>query len=106
PDAVISVPLAAMTAVAGITAALLQRERTGAGARVDADMLESSMWMVQDHVTRGLAGPAAGWGDFAGRGIYRCADGRHVTVTASEPRSWAALCAAIGRDDLAGLALG
>jgi len=106
PDAVISVPLAAMTAVAGISAALVQRERTGVGARVDANMLESSMWMVQDHVTRGLVGPAAGWGDFAGRGIYRCADGRHVTVTASEPRSWAALCAAIGREDLAGLALG
>jgi crotonobetainyl-CoA:carnitine CoA-transferase CaiB-like acyl-CoA transferase len=106
PDAVISVPLAAMTAVAAITAALLQRDRTGEGCRVEANMFESSMWMVQDHVTRGMAGPSAGWGDFAGRGIYRCADGRLITVTASEPRSWAALCAAIGRDDLASLALG
>lgn len=106
PDAVISVPLAAMTAVAAITSALVQRDRTGEGCRVEANMFESSMWMVQDHVTRGLAGRAAGWGDFAGRGIYRCADGQLVTVTASEPRSWAALCAAIGRDDLAGLALG
>jgi alpha-methylacyl-CoA racemase len=106
PDAVISVPLAAMTAVAGITSALVQRDRTGVGARVEANMLESAMWMIQDHVTRGLAGPAAGWGDFAGRGIYRCADGRLVTVTASEPRSWATLCEAIGREDLAGLALG
>ena len=106
PDAVISVPLAAMTAVAGITAALVQRAHTGVGSRVEANMLESSMWMVQDHVTRGLAGPAAGWGSFAGRGIYRCADGRSVTVTASEPRSWALLCEAIGRPELAGLGLG
>jgi len=106
PDAVISVPLAAMTAVAGITSALVQRSVTGVGARVEATMLESSMWMIQDHVTRGIAGAAAGWGSFAGRGIYRCADGRMVTVTASEPRSWAALCRAIGREDLAGLALG
>lgn len=106
PDAVIAVPLAAMTAVAGITSALVQRAGTGIGSRVEANMLESSMWMIQDHVTRGLAGPAAGWGSFAGRGIYRCADGRLVTVTASEPRSWGLLCEAIGREDLAGLALG
>ena len=106
PDVVIAVPLAAMTAVAGISSALVQRERTGVGARVEVNMLESAMWMIQDHVTRGLAGPAAGWDSFAGRRIYRCADGRLVTVTASEPRSWATLCEALGRADLAGLALG
>ena len=101
PDAVIAVPLAGMTAVVAITSALVQRAATGVGARVEANMLESSMWMIQDHVTRGLVGPASGWGSFAGRGIYRCADGRQVTVTASEPRSWAVLCEAIDRADLA-----
>ncbi len=106
PDVVIAVPLAAMTAVAGISAALVERARTGVGARVDVNMLESSMWMIQDHVTRGLAGPAAGWDSFAGRRIYRGADGRLVTVTASEPRSWSVLCEAIGRSDLSALALG
>jgi alpha-methylacyl-CoA racemase len=33
--------------------------------------------------------------------VYACADGRHVTVTASEPKSWAALCAALDVPDLA-----
>ncbi len=106
PDAVIAVPLAGMTAVVAITSALVQRAATGVGARVEANMLESSMWMIQDHVTRGLVGPASGWGSFAGRGIYTCADGRQVTVTASEPRSWAVLCEAIDRADLAAIPLG
>ena len=34
------------------------------------------------------------------RRLYRCADGRFISVAAAEPRTWAALCKGLGIPDL------
>jgi crotonobetainyl-CoA:carnitine CoA-transferase CaiB-like acyl-CoA transferase len=106
PATTISIPLAGLMATVGILTALAEVARTGEGRRLDANMVDSAMWVLAEDVARAANDPAPGWGTFAARNVYRCADGRDVTVAASEPKSWAALCAGLGTDDLAGHRLG
>src|SRR5207248_99121 len=82
----------ALTIVARILAALLERERTGRGARIEVALAD---------VARELApfgGPLTG--ELACYRIYRTADGRHLTLAALEPRFWARLVELVGRPDL------
>jgi alpha-methylacyl-CoA racemase len=102
PDSIIAVPLAATMAVIGVLAALAQAARTGRGERLDVNMTDSAMWTLSEDVARVATAPGPGWGMFAGRNVYTCADGREVTVAATEPRSWAALCSALDVPELAG----
>jgi alpha-methylacyl-CoA racemase len=102
PDSIIAVPVAATMAVIGVLAALAQVTRTGRGERLDVNMTDSAMWLVSEDVARVATTPGPGWGMFAARNVYTCADGREVTVAATEPRSWAALCAALDVPELAG----
>ncbi len=106
PDVVFSVPLAGLMSAVAILAAVARRAHTGQGGRVDTSMADAALWLLSEDVVRATTGPPAGWGDMAARHHYRCADGRFVTVTASEPRSWALLTAALGLDDLAGYQMG
>lgn len=101
PDTVVSLPLAALTGVIGILASLAARAVTGVGVHVDANMYDSAMWLLSEGLTRQANAPAPGWGAFASRNVYRCADGRYVSVAASEPKPWVLLCEAL---DLPGLA--
>ena len=99
----------AMSAVIGILAALLGRERGGDGAldrRVDA----RSRALLADGAGRARAGRGRRhgrrtalptFGDHACYNVYRTKDGEHVALGALEPKFWLAFCAAIGRDDLA-----
>jgi crotonobetainyl-CoA:carnitine CoA-transferase CaiB-like acyl-CoA transferase len=64
------------------------------------------MWMLSEDVARAANAPAPGWGSFAARNVYQCADGRYVTVAANEPRTWAALCEGLGVPELAGHRIG
>jgi alpha-methylacyl-CoA racemase len=100
PDVVLAVPLAALMGAVGILSAVTARRRTGVGARVDASMVDSAMWLLSEDVARAAAAPGPGWGALAGRGVYRCSDGRLVTVASTEARPWAALCAALDVPDL------
>nr|WP_283250880.1 CaiB/BaiF CoA-transferase family protein [Rhabdothermincola salaria] len=100
PDVVLTVPVGALTAVVGILAAVAERDRTGEGARVDASITEAVQWVMSDAVTRHVSGAGPEWGQFAASAVYRCADGAHVTLTATEPRSWKALCEALDAPDL------
>jgi alpha-methylacyl-CoA racemase len=102
PDSTIAVPMAATMAVVGILAALAQATRTGRGERLDVNMTDSAMWTISEDISRVANATAPGWGMFAARGVYTCADGREVTVAATEPRSWAALCSALDVPELAG----
>ncbi len=106
PGSVISLPLAATMASTGILAALHEVQRTGQGTHLDVNMTDSAMWVRSEDVTRAANAPGPAWGTFAARNVYRCADGRHVTVTATEPKAWAALCDAFGDASLAGHRLG
>jgi crotonobetainyl-CoA:carnitine CoA-transferase CaiB-like acyl-CoA transferase len=81
-----------LTAVARILAALLERERTGRGARIVVSMTHGS------HELARFAGPLTG--ALACYRIYATADGRFLTVAALEPKFWERLCELVGRPDL------
>ena len=102
PGTVVSIPLAATLAATGMLAALHDAERTGKGTRLDVNMTDSAMWVRSEDITRAANAPGPAWGTFSARNVYRCADGRHVTVAATEPRAWSALCEALGVPDVAG----
>ena len=90
----------AQTAVIEILAALLERERTGNGARIVVSMTHESHAFAAhrlsgDPIPRLLTGGAACYR------IYETAAGRHLTVAALEPRFWRNLCELLERPDLA-----
>ena len=98
----LAVPLAGTMAVIGILAALVKASRTGHGERLDVNMTDSAMWTLSEDVTRVANTSDPAWGVFAASGVYACSDGREITVAATEPRSWAILCAALNLPELAG----
>ena len=101
PATTISLPLAGSLAAAGLLAALLAATRTGQGRRLEVSMNEAASWVLSEDVARQANAPAPGWGSFAARNVYECADGRNVTVAATEPRTWATLCEALEDTTLA-----
>jgi crotonobetainyl-CoA:carnitine CoA-transferase CaiB-like acyl-CoA transferase len=100
PQTVLAVPTGGLMAVAAITTALFDRERTGRGAHLDVSLAESATWLlsgVEGHLSdSGWTIPLS-----PARHLYRCRDGRWVTTAADEPRTWTALCTGLGLDDLA-----
>ncbi len=100
PDIVVAVPLGGVLGAVGILAAVVGRERTGTGTRVDASLVDGAMWLISEDIARAATSPGPGWGTFAAREIYRCADGLMVTVAASEAKPWALLCEALRLPDL------
>lgn len=89
----------ALGAVTKILAALLERERTGKGARLVISMLEGSHRLVSHRL--GETVPRLLTGDLACYRIYETADGRHLTVAALEPHFFRRLSELLGRPDLA-----
>lgn len=83
----------ALGAVSEVLAALIERERTGRGARIVVSMTHNAHRLASRApvLTRGAACYS----------IYETADGRHLTVAALEPKFFARLCALLGRPDLA-----
>jgi alpha-methylacyl-CoA racemase len=81
-----------LRAVARVLAALLERARTGTGARIVVSMTDGAHELAQ------FAGPLTG--ALACYRIYACADGRFLTVAALEPRFWRRLCELIERLEL------
>jgi crotonobetainyl-CoA:carnitine CoA-transferase CaiB-like acyl-CoA transferase len=100
PGAVLSLPLAGLMAGVGILAALPDATRTGQGVRLDANMVDSTMWVLGEDIARAATAPAPGWGTSSSRNVYTCQDGLQVTAAASEPRTWAILCDALGAPEL------
>lgn len=97
PVAVGSVPIdhhAAALTVAGIVAALFERERTGTARRVEVNMLQAAMDLQGESITAWMngadrAGPRgsdgmANWFSPAPYGIYATSDG-HVMISMSKP---------------------
>jgi alpha-methylacyl-CoA racemase len=90
----------ALGAVAQVLAALLDRTRTGVGARLVVSMTHRSHDLVAhriggEPVSRMLTGGLACYR------VYATADGRHLTVGALEPKFFRRLCELIDRTDLA-----
>jgi crotonobetainyl-CoA:carnitine CoA-transferase CaiB-like acyl-CoA transferase len=89
----------AQTAVIEILTALLERGRTGDGARIVVSMTHQAHALAA-HRLAGEPLPRLLTGGAAGYRIYETADGRHLTVAALEPRFWRNLCDLLERPDL------
>ena len=90
----------ALAAVAEILAALLERGRTGVGARLTISMTDGAHRLVA-HRLGGDPLPRFLTGGLACYRIYETGDGRHLTVGALEPKFFVRLCELLGRADLA-----
>jgi alpha-methylacyl-CoA racemase len=88
----------AQAAVIEVLAALIERARTGRGARLVVSMTHGSHRFVA-HRLRGEPVPRLLTGGAACYRIYETADGRHLTVAALEPKFWRNLCALLDRPD-------
>ncbi len=93
----------AQGAVIEILAALIDRARTGRGARLVVSMTEGAHRFAA-HRLRGEPLPRLLTGGAACYRIYETSDGRHLTVAALEPKFWNRLCELLERPDLAGRA--
>lgn len=96
----------AMSAVAGILAALFAQARTGRGSTIDISMHEGALawlafpaarWLVQGGAFDATDLPITG--REACYNVYRAADGRYLALGALEPKFWAAFCTRIGRPE-------
>lgn len=97
-----------MALAGGIAAALVRRERTGLGTRVDGSLLAMGMWAMQPSiVATGLTGDAEF--RFQSRletsnplvNTYRTSDGRFIGLCVIHAdKHWPELCHALGRPDL------
>lgn len=96
-----------LMAMNGVLMALLRREKTGRGDYIDISMQDSLMsWLVN------VVGPVfgedrdlvlaheRGFGGNAFYNIYKCADGRHLTLGGSELKFAGNLLEALDRPDL------
>ncbi len=106
PQATLAVQHGALLATVGILGALAGRARTGTGMRIDAPLAQASMWTIAENVALAARTGGGGWPPFASRAVYRCADGRLVTLAANEQRSWDVLIDALGLPELAGPPIG
>ena len=90
----------ALGAVVEVLAAVLERERTGRGARLTISMTHGSHQLVS-HRLGGDPLPRFLTGGLACYRIYETADDRRLTVGALEPKFFLRLCEVIGRPELA-----
>ena len=90
----------ALGAVMQVLAALLERERTGRGARLVVSMTHRSHDLVA-HRLGGEPVPRMLTGGLACYRLYRTADDRQLTVGALEPKFFERLCVLVGRPELA-----
>jgi alpha-methylacyl-CoA racemase len=96
----------ALWAAVGVLQALLERERTGRGQRVDASLLGAALSCLPLAAAHAHAGEPLARGIGAVTGgqvcyqVYETRDGEYMTLAALEPRFWAAFCQAVGREDL------
>ena len=94
-------------AAAAILSALVGVLRGGEGRHLDVSMTDGALSWLAMPVAEAFAGgeqPAAGRTRLTGRypcyRVYECADGRHLSVGALEPKFWSALVEALERPDL------
>ncbi|MBY0329593.1 MAG: CoA transferase [Acetobacteraceae bacterium] len=96
----------ALFAALAILGALHARDRDGAGCHIDLGLADAPMplqlFQVAGHGATGhVPQPGETYlnGGAAFYHTYRCADGRHVTLGAIEPKFWRAFCTAAARPD-------
>jgi crotonobetainyl-CoA:carnitine CoA-transferase CaiB-like acyl-CoA transferase len=110
PPSIVGSPVAdlagALWAAVGILLALLDRERTGRGQRVEGSLLGGALSFLPLPVAGHMGGhpTARGTNDLNGGlvcyNIYETREGGYMTLSALEPEFWAIFCQAVGREDL------
>ena len=101
PVQVADLAAGALGAVTEVLAALVRRERTGAGGHLVVSMTHGSHDLVA-HRLGGEPVPRLLTGGLACYRVYATADERQLTVAALEPKFFARLCEVVGRHELAG----
>ncbi len=93
----------------GILAALHRASSTGKGDYLDIAMMDGVVSWLSIHAAKYFGGGGEPtWGSEVLNGsapcynLYRCADGKWITVGALEPQFWKAFCEGINRPDLIG----
>ncbi len=101
--------MGAVFAVAGIVAALFDRERTGRGKLVKAGLFENNAFLVAQHMARfaitGEASPPLsqrepGWGIYD---VFETSDGERVFVAVVSDTQWRTFCQAFDLSELAAM---
>ncbi|HEY72689.1 MAG: CoA transferase [Chloroflexi bacterium] len=106
PGAPVADLTGALWAAVGILLALLARERTGRGQRVDGSFLGAALSCLPAALAQraGRQPVERGGGSLTGGlicyHVYETQDGEYMTLAALEPEFWAAFCRAAGREDL------
>ncbi len=109
PNAPVADLLGAWSAAAAVLAALVERRRSGRGARVDAALLDAAghaaltALAVEGERPHAVGEPLPLTGALPCYNLYRTRDGGRVALAALEPRFWKRFCRAVGRRDLVGL---
>jgi len=105
----------ALTPLLGVLAAVIGAKTSGRGSHVDVAMTDAvlahTIFPLVTTLVHGKPAPRGAdllTGGVPCYGVYRTADDRYLAVGALEPKFWQAMCAALGRPDLAphGLATG
>jgi alpha-methylacyl-CoA racemase len=98
--------IGAWSLVAAILAALLERERTGEGKRVDVALLDAGLhanltaWAAEAGGRKAVGERLPLTGAYPCYNLYETADGRKLALGALEPHFWERFCRAAGRNDL------
>ena len=96
-------------AAMAILAALMARQHTGKGQYVDIAISDGVAYMLASLLSEFFAtGAVPTRGEMGLNGgapyynVYRCRDGRYISVGCIEPWFWSTLCSTLGREDLIG----
>ncbi|HTY25081.1 MAG TPA: CaiB/BaiF CoA-transferase family protein [Desulfomonilaceae bacterium] len=96
-----------LLSLAGLLAAVIQREKTGKGQFVDTSMFDGALsltTMIFGGVEAGLEQSRPGRMLFNGRfpcyGVYATKDGKFMSLGAMEAKFWQNFCVAVNREDL------
>jgi alpha-methylacyl-CoA racemase len=110
PPAMPAAPLADLTgawsAVTSILAALIERQRTGEGKRIDAALYDAAVhsnltaWAAEAGGAKKVGEPLPLSGALPCYNLYRTAEGDLLAIAALEPHFWERFCRAAGRADL------
>jgi formyl-CoA transferase len=97
--------ISGMQAAQGVLAALLRRERTGAGAHVSVTMADASVYHMPDAFTAltmsGFAMDSETRAAFSLSFVFRCGDGKVIGIQLSSvEKFWHAFLAALERPDI------
>ncbi len=94
-------------AATAILAAVIARSHTGEGQYVDVAMSDGVAYMLASVMSEYFAAgtvPSRGRMGLNGGApyynVYRCRDGRYLSIGCIEPWFWSELCIALGREDL------